>query len=369
MSSMNECFSKRLEELIDEFPEHNLIFFKGFGIEQMRQLVTHANAILNDETLLQNEYLDINALDDKWLELASSIKCAKEPLVGFYEELLAIRQLLPRIKVDKIVIVENNLLSPWVPCYFPYHDAEMLFDYWQTEHEVSDENPLSQLVQLYGDVKLLKNQKALFLPLKLDDERIVEIPFWTGNIIEQEDIADNAEYIEVGSNRDWEYCLDITQGKVQAAVFLQNSETLSARTRATIYASKLLGFDVSIDELDLYQEKIEYSDSQFTGILQKYWGSAAHFRPLLFYKDPDRSQETETITQGQIIAEIVDQCEAAQNKEAYSNIFITAPTGSGKSILFQIPALYLAEKYNLVTIVVSPLIALMNDQVDQLQRE
>lgn len=336
MSSMNECFSKRLEELIDEFPEHNLIFFKGFGIEQMRQLVTHANAILNDETLLQNEYLDINALDDKWLELASSIKCAKEPLVGFYEELLAIRQLLPRIKVDKIVIVENNLLSPWVPCYFPYHDAEMLFDYWQTEHEVSDENPLSQLVQLYGDVKLLKNQKALFLPLKLDDERIVEIPFWTGNIIEQEDIADNAEYIEVGSNRDWEYCLDITQGKVQAAVFLQNSETLSARTRATIYASKLLGFDVSIDELDLYQEKIEYSDSQFTGILQKYWGSAAHFRPLLFYKDPDRSQETETITQGQIIAEIVDQCEAAQNKEAYSNIFITAPTGSGKSILFQI---------------------------------
>ena len=47
--------------------------------------------------------------------------------------------------------------------------------------------------RLYGDVKLLKNQKALFLPLKLDDERIVEIPFWTGNIIEQEDIADNAE--------------------------------------------------------------------------------------------------------------------------------------------------------------------------------
>ena len=146
----------------------------------------------------------------------------------------------------------------------------MLFDYWQTEHEVSDENPLSQLVQLYGDVKLLKNQKALFLPLKLDDERIVEIPFWTGNIIEQEDIADNAEYIEVGSNRDWEYCLDITQGKAQSAVFLQNSETLSARTRATIYASKLLGFDVSIDELDLYQEKIASVDKGIHNKTTKY---------------------------------------------------------------------------------------------------
>ena len=104
-------------------------------------------------------------------------------------------------------------------------------------------------------------------------------------------------------------------------------------------------------------------------LLQKYWGNAAQFRPLLFYKDPDRSQETEIITQGQIIAEIVDQCEAAQDGDIFSNIFITAPTGSGKSILFQIPAIYLAEKYNLVTIVVSPLIALMNDQVDQLQRE
>lgn len=78
-------------------------------------------------------------------------------------------------------------------------------------------------------------------------------------------------------------------------------------------------------------------------MLQKYWGNAAQFRPLLFYKDPDRSQETEIITQGQIIAEIVDQCEAAQDGDIFSNIFITAPTGSGKSILFQIPAIYLAE--------------------------
>ena len=335
----------------------------------MRQLMTHTNAILTDLSLLENGYLDINALDDKWLELASSIKCTTSSLVGFYEELLAIRQLLPRIKVDKIIVVENNLLAPWVPCYFPYHDAEMLFDYWQTEHEVSPESSLSQRIQLYGDVKLLSDRKALLLPLKLDDDRIVEISFWQGSISEQADIADDAEYIEVGSVRDWEYCLDITEGIFQPAVFLQNTESLSARTRALLYASRLLGFNVSVDELDLYQEKIEYSDSQFIGVLQKYWGKDSHFRPLLFYKDPDRSQETELITQGQIIAEIVDQCEAAQNKETFSNIFITAPTGSGKSILFQIPAIYLAEKYNLVTIVVSPLIALMNDQVDQLQRK
>ncbi|MBR1804985.1 MAG: DEAD/DEAH box helicase [Selenomonadaceae bacterium] len=44
-------------------------------------------------------------------------------------------------------------------------------------------------------------------------------------------------------------------------------------------------------------------------------------------------------------------------------MFVTAPTGAGKSLIFQIPAIYLAERFKLLTIVVSPLIALMNDHV------
>ena len=44
-----------------------------------------------------------------------------------------------------------------------------------------------------------------------------------------------------------------------------------------------------------------------------------------------------------------------------------APTGSGKSLLFQLPAIYLGKEYNLLTIVVSPLKALIVDQVESLQ--
>ena len=46
---------------------------------------------------------------------------------------------------------------------------------------------------------------------------------------------------------------------------------------------------------------------------------------------------------------------------------LTAPTGSGKSLLFQLPAIYLGKEYNLLTIVVSPLKALIVDQVESLQ--
>jgi ATP-dependent DNA helicase RecQ len=72
-------------------------------------------------------------------------------------------------------------------------------------------------------------------------------------------------------------------------------------------------------------------------ILQKYWGYTA-FRPL----------------QEDIINAVL----------AHHDTLALLPTGGGKSICFQVPAL--AKEG--ICIVVSPLIALMQDQVDQLQK-
>lgn len=112
-----------------------------------------------------------------------------------------------------------------------------------------------------------------------------------------------------------------------------------------------------------------FREEEFTAILKRHWGCSASFRPLRFYADAEHSGETATISQGELIAQISEQAEAALSGRHCRNVFITAPTGSGKSILFQIPAIYLAERYSALSIVVTPLIALMKDQLDSLENE
>lgn len=116
-----------------------------------------------------------------------------------------------------------------------------------------------------------------------------------------------------------------------------------------------------------YDEVISYP--RVTELMEQYWGYNT-FRNIKNY-DLDALEKGEKkvieISQEKIIGDMISQVENCVNHKDARDIFVTAPTGAGKSLMFQLPAMYLAEKYNLVTIVITPLIGLMNDQVQALK--
>ncbi len=120
------------------------------------------------------------------------------------------------------------------------------------------------------------------------------------------------------------------------------------------------------DEKEVAHEFLPSEET--TALLHQYWGNNANFRELRVYKNPDYGKEIINISQGQIVETIINEYKKAKEGEEFKDLFLTAPTGAGKSLLFQLPAFYVSQN-NDVAIVVSPLIALMKDQVEQIRQE
>ena len=107
--------------------------------------------------------------------------------------------------------------------------------------------------------------------------------------------------------------------------------------------------------------------AEVRGLLKEVYGYD-DFRDLEVYDDLFKGKDKVCLSQGQLIERVIREAEAAREGKADAdNILLTAPTGSGKSLLFQLPAIYLGRQYGMLTLVVSPLKALIVDQVESLQ--
>ncbi len=136
------------------------------------------------------------------------------------------------------------------------------------------------------------------------------------------------------------------------------------------YGILLAAIKQSKKNIEIYWQSTPIETKQvrkeLVSTLKNIWGYDT-FRELRIYENLELNKNVIFISQGEIIESVVSEAENAMRGNSYNNILLTSPTGAGKSILFQLSAIYLAEKYNLLTIVISPLIALMDDQVCNLQ--
>ena len=166
-------------------------------------------------------------------------------------------------------------------------------------------------------------------------------------------------------------CISENDFKQQVFVKVSGKNILNKSTHKTLQElnsllSKFSGGVFILHENPILQEYTPQAET--ISLLKQYWGPTSEFRDILIYENPETSNNIVPVSQGLIVDTIINEYKKGCQGILPRDIFITAPTGAGKSLIFQLPAFYAANNSD-VTIVVSPLKALMTDQVEILHNQ
>ena len=355
-----------LQKKCREEGKESLLVFRGFPGSCVRQILSIPESVLPAEKLLdENDCIRMENVSAWKKELAEALAAKTGTAVMLYEQLLALENDAA-LQNRSVWIIDNNLFEKQSPCLLQPEQAAAFCREMQNGM-VEEESCL----QFYGDIQeMVDGFWMVSLRNCHTDAGFPVVPFYdtegwqpvpTKGLAGTEWIAAGAEFArhrqmvqEGTASGEGRYILDGEEDWKRPEV----------KSFFKMLEEKGQSYDV------VCQPRMQRFDGErFLPLLQKHWGKDAQFRPLQFYQTPEKNREVEQMPQGDIIGCVAAQCDAACMGKDFRNVFVTAPTGAGKSILFQLPALYLAEKYKAVTIVVTPLKALMKDQVSQLERK
>ncbi|MCF8011249.1 MAG: DEAD/DEAH box helicase [Clostridiales bacterium] len=376
--SVDKTVHKHIKDHLDNITINDrpiLIVFKGFTLsfyenitfEKLLYISLNTNLIELDNskaTLLPEFFQRIDRL-----KVDNIFWCTFEEYLILGEDILKL--------YFTTTILENNIFHKTFPCIYEIPESHRLKETYFDEEVVdieSEEDPVYEVFRkYYGDLKFIGSE--CYIVYTDDIEEVAGLyPIPSFQLQEQKVSGFNNAILELSEEED--ELLKLT-GKLLSEKFSEKEIRISYtgdidnfpyryRERLLILQNLFRKFNFIL--VTKITETCEVNEEQYLRLLNNYWGFKS-FRNLRMYKDihdPDFKKETIEIPQSLIISNIVEQAELANAGETYKDIFLTSPTGAGKSLMFQIPAIYLAEKYNLMTIVISPLIGLMTDQVQGL---
>lgn len=269
---------------------------------------------------------------------------------------------------DRIVVVYDNLRS-----LYPIDKEEYLEKADSTGTEKRpDKMPIYQAEQVKVGQRYFYSLKHFNDDLKKEPlfsmkEELSFASIGANANIHILDVISDTYGIDVLVNK----CLEEENFQKQVFVKISDKNTLNKTTLKTLQKlnhlfSRFAG-GVYIQREESVQKDYTPSEESVS-LLKKYWGESAEFRDIQVYENPEIGNSIIPVSQGLLVDTIIKEykngCDGIQPRD----IFITAPTGAGKSLIFQLPAFYAASKGD-VTIVVSPLKALMTDQVGILRSE
>ncbi len=398
---MQKILNEKFNNIIENINlEKSIIVVKGITPEDV--------SILNIQDLFNK------GMTSSWIDLYKS-----ERKILFYEEFLYFYNFI-QSEYENIYIVNNNIFENFYPLNIkiPGEIRIRLADFFDNEAVSNDVKIIDgeKYTEIYSNVKRIND--TYFVRYN-DEAEISNIKVKVLNLFEAENL--NELKVKIISEQNFgvtecEYVKDGDESAVESSsglniddniIFIQepedyfkvleklinpmnnnyensglikneqifvNIDNCSVNKEEIILKLQLINKYIKQIKLVKFAEKRKQNitNPRFKEILKEYWKHDS-FRTLKVYDFESLTSGEKIIkeiSQEDIINDIVNQVEElrANPDYDYSDVFVTAPTGSGKSAMFLIPAIYLAEKYNLVTLVISPLIGLMNDQIANLEK-
>lgn len=358
---IDSFLANRIAEVSKEI---DIVVLKGFETAQVLAMSKHYE-LLDSYAFIGNR-LDLSKVEAKHLLQKLFVPLQGKGILT-YESFLDLSNRLRDLSIcqKRFCILENNLLTKY--------ENQTLSDIPDFDGPDFEDNLLDQLdyARFYSYCEHSDSKQFVqYIGFFLDDENEVKSePFIqpvtlritkgkpTVNILSQ--LSEQNESTEKLLAKIYhEQKCEITTFFVERQN--ENDERLQVLQAASDIFSLGLSFYESEANIHTEIRKDLYT------IMEKIWGYTS-FRDLKMYEDLNTSRKITQLCQGEIVETVIQQAEKSlQDSGEMHNVLLTSPTGAGKSLLFQLAAIYLAEKYEALTIVVSPLVALMNDQVENL---
>lgn len=289
-----------------------------------------------------------------------------------YEEYQAGLNALSYVSDKEITILKNNIYPDIYPLYSDIDDNlyQEYLDNIDEEIKITNvSDKFKNFKKFYNSLEKVGNSFYItYYNDEYNDYKIKNVKdYYDNNIVIGDIIEGQIIDFEVTISDDmFNYieCLKTIKEKNYKVIGIKEiiSNDASTRIKNSLLSYATLN-GISVYNINSFAERPCKIREEINGIANELLIPNVYIPNTLdFYKNPYYSDELEHLNQSDIIEMIITEAEKAYNGEKYRDIFMTAPTGAGKSLIYQIPSLYLTRKYKKLVLVIEPLKGLMSDQ-------